>query len=359
MKRNVVLVGHGYWGRNVARNLHQLGCLWGVCDANPAVEQSVREAYPAARFYTDFADVIADDDVEAVAITTQAWTHSYLALEALAAGRDLFVEKPMALSYERGEAMVEAAERYGRILMVGHLLEYHPAVVKLSELVQEGALGKLQYLYSNRLNLGRFRREENILWSFAPHDIAVILALTGETPIEVMAMGGAYLQANVADTTVTGLLFDNGVRAHVFVSWLHPYKEQRLVIVGSEKMAVFDDRAPAEHKLSVYDKGATWVNNVPVPREGEGYPIEFSGEEPLRAEMQHFIDCVEHRRTPRTDGASGLRVLRVLQAAQQSLQMGGSRLPLWQALQTRADAEGGGPTLPQSFIDDRQARISA
>lgn len=332
---NVALIGHGYWGKNIARNLYQMGALRGACDLDEKMLQKIRLLYPEIRLYRSVDEILADEGVEGVAISTQARVHARLALQAMEAGKDVFVEKPLALSYEEGQRVVKRAERDGRILMVGHLLEYHPAVLRLVELVRGGELGKLQYLYSNRLNLGKFRREENILWSFAPHDLSVILRLADESPIEVMATGGAYLQPNVADTTVTNLLFDNGLRAHVFVSWLHPYKEQRLVVVGSKKMAVFDDRAAPEEKLVVYDKGADWVGNLPVPRQGLGTPVAYDGAEPLRMELEHFAECMATREQPRTDGRSGLRVLQVLQAAQQSLQMGGSRVPLWQAPRLR------------------------
>jgi len=328
MRSSVVLIGHGYWGKNIARNLHELGGLGGVCDADPDSLREAASRYPDVRTYPSFTDVLADEAVEAVAISTQARAHAELTIQALEAGKDVYVEKPLALNYGDGRRMVDASERLGRILMVGHLLEYHPAVRALEALILSGELGRLQYVYSNRLNLGRFRREENALWSFAPHDVAVILRLAGDSPIEVVATGGAYLQPNVADTTVTSMLFEDGLRAHIFVSWLHPYKEQRLVVVGSEKMAVFDDRAPAGAKLVVYDQGATWVDNVPVPRNGEGVAVAYGDGEPLRLEMEHFIECVRSRRQPVTDGWSGLRVLRVLQAAQRSLQMGGSRVSL-------------------------------
>ncbi len=332
---NVALIGHGYWGKNIARNLYQMGALRGACDLDEEMLQKMRLLYPEIRLYRSVDEILADEGVEGIAISTQARVHARLALQAMEAGKDVFVEKPLALSYEEGQRVVRAAERNGRILMVGHLLEYHPAVLRLAELVRGGELGKLQYIYSNRLNLGKFRREENILWSFAPHDLSVILRLADESPIEVMATGGAYLQPNVADTTVTNLLFDNGLRAHVFVSWLHPYKEQRLVVVGSKKMAVFDDRAAPGEKLVVYDKGADWVGNLPVPRQGTGTPMLYDGAEPLRMEMEHFAECMATREQPLTDGRSGLRVLQVLQAAQQSLQMGGSRVPLWQAPRLR------------------------
>lgn len=326
----IVLVGYGYWGKNIARNLHQMGRLLGVCEVQRSAREKVEHLYPEVRTYGSLEEVFADPEAAAVAISTPAETHARLALRALREGRDVFVEKPLALRYEDGEQMVRTAQQLDRVLMVGHLLEYHPVVLRLSELVQSGELGRLQYIYSNRLNLGKFRREENILWSFAPHDISVILRLVGAAPIEVIAAGGAYLQPNVADTTVTNLLFDNGVRAHIFVSWLHPYKEQRLVVVGSKRMAVFDDRASPEAKLILHDKGADWVNNTLVPREGNGDTVAYQACEPLRVELEHFVECITTRRQPLTDGASGLRVLKVLQAAQQSLQMGGSRVPLYQ-----------------------------
>lgn len=329
MANQIVVVGHGYWGKNIARNLFELGHLCGVCDVQPEALQKVASLYPGIRLYSDFEDVLADEAVDAVAISTHASSHATLAIRAMQRGKDAFVEKPLALHYDDALQMVKVAQATNRILMVGHLLEYHPAVLKLAELMERGEFGRLQYLYSNRLNLGRFRREENILWSFAPHDIAVALRLVGERPIEVLATGGAYLQPNVADTTVTSLLFDNGVRAHIFVSWLHPYKEQKLIVMGSQKMAVFDDSAPPGEKLILHDKGASWVNNIPVPRKGDGTPVAYQHDEPLRLEMSHFISCVRTRQQPRTDGWNGLRVLEVLQAAQHSLQTGGSRVPLW------------------------------
>ena len=329
MSRDIVLVGHGYWGKNVARNLHDLEKLYGICELNEETLTSLAERYPATRRCTSFADVLADPAVKGVAICTPAQTHAALTIRALEAGKDVFVEKPLALEVADGERMIEVARAQDRILMVGHLLEHHPAVLALEQLVRVGELGRIQYIYSNRLNLGKFRREENILWSFAPHDISVILRLLGQKPIEVIATGGTYLQANIADITVTNLLFDHGVRAHIFVSWLHPYKEQRLVVVGSEKMAVFNDRAAPEEKLIVYDNGASWNGNVPVVRKGGRRPVSYPfSEEPLRKEMAHFAHCIATREQPETDDFSGLRVLQVLQAAQRSLQMDGIRVPL-------------------------------
>jgi len=202
--------------------------------------------------------------------------------------------------------------------MVGHLLHYHPCVTVLKDLVTSGELGRVQYVYSSRLNLGRVRREENILWSFAPHDISVILSLVDEMPFEVTAIGGNYIRPNTADVTVTHLLFDNGVRAHIFVSWLHPYKEQRLVVVGTRKMAVFDD-VVVHDKLVLHDQHVDLVNDEPVPHKGEGVSVPYVWTEPLRAECCHFIDCVRTGQRPLTDAHEALGVLQVLNAAQRSL----------------------------------------
>jgi UDP-2-acetamido-3-amino-2,3-dideoxy-glucuronate N-acetyltransferase len=326
-RRNVAVIGAGYWGKNLVRNFDGLGALAAVCEADAAQLELVGGQYPQARLFDCFEDVLADPDIPAVAIATPAEMHFQMAAAALAADKDVFVEKPLCLRTREAERLIAVARERGRILMVGHLLEYHPAVLKLKEMIVRGDLGRIHYIYSNRLNLGKVRREENILWSFAPHDIAVILRLIGDMPFEVTATGGTYLQPNIADVTVTSLLFDNGVRAHIFVSWLHPYKEQRLVVVGSKRMAVFDDVA-RENKLVVYDQQVEWVNGNPVPRKRDAVPVEFESVEPLSAECLHFLDCMETRETPRTDGASGLRVLQVLQSAQRSLMTHGQPVAL-------------------------------
>lgn len=328
MKPNVVALGHGYWGKNIVRNLAALGSLRGVYEPDPEKRKEAKALYPNALIYETEQAVWEDEAAVAVAIGTPAIHHAKLALAAISAGKDVFVEKPLALTLADGQEVVQAAREAGRILMVGHLLEYHPAVQELKNWIQDGVLGDLQYVYSNRLNLGKFRREENILWSFAPHDIAVILRLTNQMPTEVIATGGAYLTPGVADITTTNLRFDNGVRAHIFVSWLHPYKEQKLVVVGSHKMVVFDDHASWENKLTLYDKGASWIDDFPVPRQGEGKPVRLDAAEPLLAELQHFTRCIQERTPPLTDGASGLRVLKVLQTAQDSLQQNGQPIAI-------------------------------
>ncbi len=319
---NVCQVGYGHWGKNLARNFSDLGALHAICEASPQALASCVSQYPRARPYTDLAAALADPEIDAVALATPAEHHARMALAALGAGKDVFVEKPLALELADGERMVETADRLGRVLMVGHLLKYHPAVVKLQQLAAEGALGPIEYIYSNRLSMGKIRREENALWSFAPHDISVILGLTGRLPVQATATGGAYLQPNIADVTVSTLLFDNGTRAHIFVSWLHPYKEQRLVVVGKKQMAVFEDTR-ADDKLVLFEKRIEWKNGIPEAGKVRGEPVTLEAAEPLRAECEHFLDCVRTRATPRTPGSEGVDVLQVLEACQRSLQMNG------------------------------------
>jgi len=318
------VIGSGYWGKNLVRNFSQLDCLAMACDVTPAGRATAAELAPGAIITSEMESVLAAD-VPGVVIATPAETHFALVKRALETGKDVFVEKPLALTCEQGVQLVRLAETHGRILMVGHVLEYHPAVVRLLELVRGGQLGKIHYIYSNRLSLGKIRREENILWSFAPHDVAVILRLMGSLPFQVVACGGSYVQPNIADVTVTNLLFDNGVRAHIHVSWLHPFKEQRLVVIGSRKMASFDDVAK---KLVLYDQHVEVKEDGPVPIKGTGEEVPFSLDEPLRLECQAFLKAIATRQPPLTDGRSGVQVLKVLQAAQRSLVMNGEPVTL-------------------------------
>lgn len=320
----VAVIGCGYWGKNLVRNFNQLGVLAAICDETEQGREVARSLAPDVNIASDYSSILKSE-IPAVAIATPAETHYSLALEALNAGKDIFVEKPLALTYEQGRRLVEVAEKHERIITVGHVLEYHPAILKLRELVDEGTLGNIHYIYSNRLSLGKIRREENILWSFAPHDVAVILRLMDGLPFQVSACGGTYIQPNIADVTITNLLFDNGVRAHIHVSWLHPFKEQRLVVIGSEKMASFDD---VSKELMLYDQRVEIQEGAPVPIKGVGESVLFSDEEPLRAECQAFLDAIATRKPPITDGESGVRVLQVLQAAQRSLIMNGEPVTL-------------------------------
>lgn len=314
----IAVIGAGYWGINHVRNFYDLGVLNLVCDASETMLEKVRERYPGVRTQSDVNSALDDQRIKAVVLATPAETHCDLAMRAIEAGKDVLVEKPLTLDVADGRRLVQLAKERGAILMVGHLLEYHPAVLRLRELIESGELGELRYIYSNRLNLGKVRREENILWSFAPHDIAIILRLVGASPTRVTAIGGAYLQPRIADVTVTNIEFPTGVRAHIFVSWLHPYKEQRLVVVGSKQMAVFDD-VRKDAKLMIYDQGVEIVNGEPVTRKNEGIAEKLDSEEPLRRQCLQFLECIRTRRRPLTDGESGLRVLQVLDAAERSL----------------------------------------
>ena len=321
MNVNLAVVGMGYWGRNLVRNFHELGALGVVCDSNSAIEATLKERYEKVEYCREYAAVLANPEILGVALATPAVTHFDLAKAALEAGKDVYVEKPLAIEVRQGQELVDLARQQGRILMVGHILRYHPAVLKLHELIRNGSLGRIQCLYSNRLNIGKIRTEENILWSFAPHDISVMLALLDEVPCRVSSQGGAYLNRNVFDMTMSQFEFPSGVHAHIFVSWLHPFKEQRLVVVGSEKMAVFDDTA--EHKLVLYPHRVEWKNRVPMAVKADGEVVELENREPLKAECQHFLDSVQSRAVPVTDGREGLRVLEVLDACQRSLLAGG------------------------------------
>ena len=280
--------------------------------------QSFLKQYPGLRITKDFNEVLNDPEIQAIAISTPAVTHFPLAMEAVEKGKDIFVEKPLSLNRDEAKTLIDAAESKERILMVDHILRYHPAVIRLKELITEGVIGKVEYIYSNRLNIGKLRQEENILWSFAPHDISVILHLMDEMPIRVRSFGEAYLQKGIYDSTITMMSFPHGIKAHIFVSWLHPFKEQKLVVVGSENMAVFNDMD--EEKLCLYPHKVKWMNGIPVASKAERQVISLETKEPLQQACRHFIECVEKRNSPLTDGHEGLRVLNVLHEAQISLE---------------------------------------
>ncbi len=324
---NVAVVGSGYWGKNLVRNFAELGALHTICDKNTATLKSFHEKYPDKKFQTSFEAVLENSAIDAVVIATPAETHFELAKRALLTGKHTFVEKPLALVGGEAEELHRIARDRNLKLMVGHILLYHPAIIKLKEIVDSGELGKINYIYSNRLNLGKFRIEENILWSFAPHDISVILHLLEEMPIQVMAQGGNYLNSDIADVTMSVLSFKSGVKGHIFVSWLHPDKEQKLVVVGDKKMAVFDDTL-SKGKLQIHDKGVEWVKRQPVARKNKVQIVLIKSDEPLKAECAHFLECIESDRTPKTDGNNGIQVLKILNACQESLENKGTTVSL-------------------------------
>jgi UDP-2-acetamido-3-amino-2,3-dideoxy-glucuronate N-acetyltransferase len=324
-KRDLALIGVGYWGQHLARNFSDLDALHTICDPDQAVLHKIGSDYANAHKTTSFEQVLQQAAIRKIAIAAPAVAHYKLAKAGILAGKDVFVEKPLCLDLREASELVALAEKHRCILMVGHLLRYHPCVEKLQELITSGALGKLYYITSNRLNLGKIRREENALWSFAPHDISTILSLAGsELPERVQCTGGGYLNHAVADTTLTSLRFANGIRAHVYVSWLNPFKEQKLTVVGSGGMAVFDDTRPWHEKLTLHREFLTWSNGqVPTVTKSHGESVPVAETEPLREECLHFINCCGERQKPRTDGQEGLRVLQVLQTAQSSLEKDG------------------------------------
>jgi UDP-2-acetamido-3-amino-2,3-dideoxy-glucuronate N-acetyltransferase len=324
-KPRVAVMGCGYWGKNLVRNFHALGALELACDPSPVGRASARQIAPEVAVTDSFERTLDRAELDAVAIAAPAALHYTLAKAALLAGKDVFVEKPLCLQVSEAEELVQLAARLERVLMVGHLLQYHPCIQALQELLAKGRLGKLHYLISNRLNLGKIRQEENALWSFAPHDISVMLSLVNhQLPEQVRCSGGSYLSEGVADTTLTAMRFHGGVRAHIFVSWLNPFKEQKLTVVGSAGMAVFDDTRPWTEKLMFFPQHITWEHGqVPTPSKVRAEAVVPAESEPLQEECRHFLDCCRERRLPRTDGQEGLRVLSVLQAAQRSLDSDG------------------------------------
>ena len=324
-KRSTALIGAGYWGKNLARNFYELGALHTICERDAEKLNTFREKYPESKFTTSYAEVLESVEITRIVIAAPAFLHYQLAKQALMAGKDVYVEKPLCLDVDEAKELIALAEKKGLILMVGHLLQYHPCVHKLHELVGCGELGRLQYITSNRLNLGSYRTEENALWNFAPHDISVILSLCGNhLPKQIRCVGEDYLSHNVADTTLTTLKFSGNVRAHIYVSWLNPFKEQKLTVVGSAGMAVFDDTKPWGEKLLLYRNHVTWTEgNIPMANVVTPVPMDPEQKEPLKEECRHFLQACDERIAPHTDGPEALRVLKVLQGAQLSLNRDG------------------------------------
>ncbi|MFH0740179.1 MAG: Gfo/Idh/MocA family oxidoreductase [bacterium] len=313
------LVGAGYWGKNLVRVFNTLGVLKKVCDCNTEVISQVKKDYPEISVVQDFNNLLEDRELVGIVIASPAVSHYELAKKALIAGKHVFVEKPLALKVQHGEELVALAKDKELVLMVGHLLLYHPAIVKLKEMIKSGDLGEIRYIYSNRLNFGKLRTEENVLWSFAPHDIAIVLDFLG-MPKSVNCLGKDFLQKNIPDVTLTFLEFDNNQAAHIFVSWLNPFKEQKLSIIGSLKMAVFDgvlnQLSVFEHKVQT--NGSNFIQAMP----GQAQAIDFGNEEPLMQEAKHFLESIQENKTPLSDGKEALAVLRVLEGSQKSLEEG-------------------------------------
>jgi predicted dehydrogenase len=308
----VAVVGCGYWGKNLVRNFAEIGALKAVVDADPASSQREAAKYKVRALTLEAA--LADPAIAGIAVAVPAELHAEVALKAFVAGKHVFVEKPIALTMEDALAMKAAAEKAGRALMVGHLLQYHPAFETLLALVRKGGLGKLRYAYSNRLSLGKLRVEENALWSFAPHDVSMLLALFGEEPVSVKGAGGDYVTRGIEDEFRLDMTFADGRRAHVFASWLHPFKEHRLVVVGETAMAVFEDSAAGPDKLRLYRHTIDTSGQAPEAKKADAQLIPYPAHEPLKAECEHFLACCAGSR-PRTDAAEAISVLKILMAA--------------------------------------------
>ena len=353
-RSKIAVIGSGYWGKNLVRNYNSIGSLKLICDKNETILKKFKEEYPNAEVCLAYNEVINRNDIDGIVIATPAETHFNLAREALMAGKHVFVEKPLVLQEREGMELIKLAQDQHRVLMVGHLLQYHPVFVKLKELEMSGELGRINYIYSHRLNLGKIRREENILWSFAPHDISMILSLAGEEPDCVQATGGNYLHQKIADVTTTHLQFPSGLRAHIFVSWLHPFKEQKLVVVGDKKMAVFDDTQQWKDKLLLYPHTINWQNNMPVPTKAEPEHVDIPQDEPLKLECLHFLQCIQNGQQALTDGIEGLNVLKILNAAQQSLDGKGCQIELVHQDRIPGDPDNlnGAFVHPTSVIDE-------
>jgi predicted dehydrogenase len=322
----VGVVGLGYWGPNLARNFAAIpGCeLAWLCDASADARARLERSFPSAHATGEVEDLLGDEQLDAVVLATPVPTHAELAVAVAAAGKHCFVEKPLATTTADAERAVAAAADAGKILMVGHLLEYHPAVARLKELIDGQELGRLYYIYGNRLNLGKLRADENALWSLGAHDVSVVLHLIDEEPQECVAQGACYVREGVQDVVFCYLRFPSGIVAHLHLSWLDPHKERRITVVGERRMATFDDML-IEGKLTIYDKGfdedtRSWGEYI--ARSGDTFSPRIPNVEPLRVECEHFVHCVRTGETPRSDGRSGLRVVRVLEALQHSLDRG-------------------------------------
>ena len=331
----VGIIGLGYWGPNLVRNfaaMEGVELVW-VCDSADEKISKILRSYPNVRGTTDASVVMGDESLDGVIVVSSATTHYELAKLAMLAGKHVFVEKPLALEVKEGEELVRISRETERVLMVGHLLLYHPVVDWIKEYVDSGQLGDIMYMYSQRLNLGRVRHDENCLWSLGPHDISVMLHLTGKEPVEVSVHGMNYVQDGIEDVIFCNIKFPDEVIANLHISWLDPHKERKITIVGKKKMLVFDDMASSE-KLRIYDKGVdvgeeylSFADSLTL-RSGDVVSPAVAMEEPLRRECLHFVDCIRHNTEPLSSGSEGLEVLRVLEAGQKSLEAGGAPVRL-------------------------------
>ena len=313
MKKNIAVVGCGHWGKNLVRNFSELGSLAALCDSDSENAQKYADQYGVKNY--SFSEIINDSSIDGVVLAVPAPLHASLAIDAMSAGKHVYVEKPLAMNKAEAELMIESAQKKEVHLMVGHLLQYHPIFVAVRGLVESGEIGYLQYVYSNRLSFGKVRSEEDVIWSFAPHDISMILSLLGQEPKSVRTESSSILQPDIADSAMIHMEFDSGLKAHIAVSWLHPFKEQKLVVVGQAGMVVFDDTKPWAEKLALYRHSVDCSGVLPGLDKSDVEYLEVPQSEPLRNECQHFMDVASGGLMPLTDGIEGLNVLKVLSAA--------------------------------------------
>ena len=316
MKKNIAVVGCGIWGKNLVRNFFELGALFSICDSNSKIANQVASKYNVKKY--SFKQILNNPNIKGVVLAVPVKKHAAMAIDALKKGKHVFVEKPLALNVIDGEAMIATAKKNKVRLMVGHLLQYHPIFRTIRKYVEEEKIGKINYLYSNRISFGRVRVQEDVIWSFAPHDISMILSLTGQIPEYVSSKTTSILQKNIPDTAIINLEFKSGLKSHILVSWLNPFKENKLVVVGESAMLVFDDTKPWDEKLALYPFKVVFSKNLINLENTKAQYIKVREEEPLKNECQHFIDVVEKDITPLTDGDEGLKILRVLSAASRS-----------------------------------------
>ena len=316
MKKNIAVVGCGHWGKNLVRNFSELGALWSICDPDNLVVRRFAEKYQVKN--NSFNEIINDQNIEGVVLAVPARLHAPMANDAMKKGKHVFVEKPLAMNEVEAKSMIETAKKYKVQLMVGHLLQYHPIFKKVKNIVHRGEIGKVNYIYSNRLSFGKVRTEEDVIWSFAPHDISMLLSIANQDPEFISTHSVSILQNNIADSATLNLTFKSGLKSHISVSWLHPYKEQKLVITGKTAMLIFDDTKPWNEKLSIQKYQCEMTKRLSVLKNTDKEYIKVIEEEPLKNECQHFIDIIENNTKPLTNEIEGLKVLQVLTAATQS-----------------------------------------
>lgn len=322
---NICVVGGGYWGKNLIRNFYNLNSLYCICDNNKNLKDFYKSQYPNIEFFSDYEKVLNDKNIDGIVISTPPISHYKLAKNALLNNKNVFVEKPLCLNLNDADELINLSKEKNKILMVGHILNYHPAIIRLKEIIDNNELGNIQYISSRRVNWGKIRNIENILWSFAPHDISIILMiLNNKLPLSLRCVGGNYIQKDIEDLTITFLNFENNIKSNIFVSWLHPFKEQRLIIICEKSSIVFDD--VSNNKLTIYPNKSIIKNGIVELTKSNPVPVKINDTEPLNLECLEFLNCIKNNKQPKTNGEEGLRVLKVLYNSQKSLDKGGEEI---------------------------------